>query len=386
VFWPRNAATTFDSPVHQKFRFKVRGCFLHEPSFYSASGEQRPCMAFEPTEGKGYAAAVIDMSGVVTGTVEFEPEEVGMTRVVLADMIVTGAAGSYYDAASFGKPQRAAVLRAVSEESGLAPHSILIEQVTQDGKDTKVLIALVTTNGKVAGLKDAVAGASAAAMSALNAMAQGGNQKTVSAVTFNNVRDMLQYSGTKKVLSSSVVLTGVDAAKVVGSTTFRDSLQSVIAAKVGVDKHAVQITSIEEHSSGRRLGGIALAGRALAGFNSVKVSFTVVTDADMDSTLSAEDIAAAMQAVTNDGSLISAVNAETALSFTEAQMVGGGIETKKVLGVDYQTAFVICLVIMILLFVVVLVLVVKVVQSPKGAPNAGSASSGGIQMQEGASN
>lgn len=324
--------------------------------------------------------ATIDTDGIVTETVDFHPIEVGTTRVVLADMTVIGAAGSYYDAAQFGKPQRAAVLRAVSEASGLGPQSVLIESTTQDGKATKVQIAFVTNNNNVVQLIADAKGAEAAAVAALNAVAQGDAAKTVSSVAFSNVRDMLQYSGAKKVLSSSVVLTGVDAAKVIGSPTFREALQSVIATKVGVDKLAVQVTTIEEFTSGRRLGGVAVPERFLAGFNSVKVSFTVVTDADTSSAVSTEDIAAAMQAVTNDGSLVDAVNTETALSFTEAQIVGGGLPSKKVLGLDYQTAFVICLVIMILLFVVVLVLLVKVVQSPKGAPTASSA--GDIQMQE----
>merc|ERR1712023_514112 len=129
VYWPRNAAVRFDSAIHDTFRFKVRGCFLHDASFYSAAGaEQRSCDASEPKTGLGYVApspstvGVVQLKDVVTGeNVVVDPVTTGQTRVVLADMHISGTAGSYFNIRHFGKPERAAVLRELAKRLGLRP-------------------------------------------------------------------------------------------------------------------------------------------------------------------------------------------------------------------------------------------------------------------------
>ena len=150
--------------------------------------------------------------------------------------MISGEGNSYYDMQHFSTPQRAAVLKAVHEATGLSPHSIRVEAVSQDGASAKVQLALWTEDGKATALKAALGSDSLgkATQAALNALAQSQKHKTVAALQFSNVRDMLQYDGKKKVLSSSMVLYGVDATKVIASPAFRSSLREVIAAKTGV--------------------------------------------------------------------------------------------------------------------------------------------------------
>merc|ERR1719181_2596394 len=79
-------------------------------------------------------------------TVAVDPVALGQTRVVLADMHITGVAGSYYNVRHFGKPERAAVLRTLGKQLQLSPTHVLIESISQSNAQGLVQVGFVTTS------------------------------------------------------------------------------------------------------------------------------------------------------------------------------------------------------------------------------------------------
>jgi hypothetical protein len=401
VFWERNAARRFDSPVHDRFRFKVRGCFLHEASYYSASADQRTCKTTaaggydEPKTALGYVAPNASDAGAVSATVSYTPSLTGTTRVILADMIVAGDSSSFYDVSFFGNPQRALVLNEMSKALGLRPNSILLETATQSGATGKVQVAVVTSTDSMATVENILSGATSSDLQSrlvagLNTLSAGPGVK-VGAVTFSNARDMLQYQGSKNVLSSSVVLSGVNPSNVISSSSFRDATRDAIAAKLGVDVVAVQITSVKQQSSGRRLGAASTERRLADDAGSVVVSFTVVTDADTTSAMSAEQISAKLQESINDGTLTKSVNAKTGLAFSSAEMGStSNVAATSATTVDYQAWATATTIIMVVLLIIVLILVIRLANAGKGGAGSPTSaafdSEGGMELPSASSN
>jgi hypothetical protein len=320
VFWERNAAVRFDSPIHEHFRFRVRGCFLHESAFYSASAEQRQCKDGEPKVGAGFSSEVTTGTpGEFTGgEYKYEPMETGATRVVLGDMYITGLKESFFDVLRhFNKGERAAVLRAMSKALNLKPMQIVYEVISQSGAHGKVCLAFVTSGPE----RDAIMHALNSHGSLHELVAAAINKssgKKVARVHFSNVRDMLQYDGQKNILSSQIDLKGVPASQVTTASSFRETFAQAVAAELGVKPDAVTVTQVQPKTD-RRLGTHS-GRRSLSENDQVRVSFTVVADADADSAVSSEKLAAKLQVAVNDGTLVKQLNQASALSFDSSSI------------------------------------------------------------------
>jgi hypothetical protein len=310
-------------------------------------------------------------------------------------MIVAGDSSSFYDVSFFGNPQRALVLNEMSKALGLRPNSILLETATQSGATGKVQVAVVTSTDSMATVENILSGATSSDLQSrlvagLNTLSAGPGVK-VGAVTFSNARDMLQYQGSKNVLSSSVVLSGVNPSNVISSSSFRDATRDAIAAKLGVDVVAVQITSVKQQSSGRRLGAASTERRLADDAGSVVVSFTVVTDADTTSAMSAEQISAKLQESINDGTLTKSVNAKTGLAFSSAEMGStSNVAATSATTVDYQAWATATTIIMVVLLIIVLILVIRLANAGKGGAGSPTSaafdSEGGMELPSASSN
>jgi hypothetical protein len=395
VYWPRNAAVRFDSAVHDTFRFKVRGCFLHEASFYSASGEQRSCQAGETTAevgSLGYAApdatrvdAVALKEALTDAAVPaniLDQEKYGETRVVLADMLIAGTADSYYNVRHFGKPERAAVLRQLGKHLGLSPTHVLFETFTQSDKQAKVKVAFVVPLGSIANVIDLLANKdtldaatlqkSNALLAALKSGINGLNNNlataTAGTVSFSNARDMLNYEGNKNFLSGSLVFSGESAQRVVSSASFRQNLNTIIASKVGVAPSSVQVTSVVAQPNGRRLGAVSRKLLQTAQ-DTVRVTFTIVTDADSSLTSSREAITAKLQLAVNDGTVVKTLNAQTGLNFESAVMGTTSTSAEQALDRPNYLAWAIAVtgIVVVLVIVVVAMAVMMLNGSKRGA-------------------
>merc|ERR1740117_244523 len=313
VFWKRNAAVRFDSPVHDTFRFKVRGCFLHEASFYSATAEQRTC-AVGTDEAKAKTVGFktkAEMAPTIEDAAEGEPttlveERLGMgvvtstaadvdavgssARLILADLMVSAADGkSFFDVADFNKVARAKLQHSLSKSLGVAAMHVLIESVSQEGKKGMVTMAFLSNADGAKAMKLKLADAAVAVQEIL-----GGD--LTSKIEFANTRDMLEYAGAKTILSTSVTLLvgdGNTAEALTSSSALRVEFQRVIAETLGVAISAVRITGVESAAKSRRLNQ---AGRGLTeGGSAIILSFTVVTEPSADADLTTEGMTASLQ-------------------------------------------------------------------------------------------
>jgi len=338
VFWKRNAAVRFDSPVHDTFRFKVRGCFLHEASFYSATAEQRTC-AVGTDEAKAKTVGFktkAEMAPTIEDAAEGEPttlveERLGMgvvtstaadvdavgssARLILADLMVSAADGkSFFDVADFNKVARAKLQHSLSKSLGVAAMHVLIESVSQEGKKGMVTMAFLSNADGAMAMKLKLADAAVAVQEIL-----GGD--LTSKIEFANTRDMLEYAGAKTILSTSVTLLvgdGNTAEALTSSSALRVEFQRVIAETLGVAISAVRITGVESAAKSRRLNQ---AGRGLTeGGSAIILSFTVVTEPSADADLTTEGMTASLQGAINDGTFVKSLNAPTALDFQSAEM------------------------------------------------------------------
>jgi hypothetical protein len=403
VFWARHAAKRFDSPIHDSFRFKVRGCFLHEAAYYSASGEQRTCKAKgkdvaatyaahdEPKEGLGYAKRSLG-AGLGLAVPASNVEDQGQTVVALADLTLKARTDSgYFAAQDFDNYQRAALLSYLHSAAGLnlTPHSVIIEQVEQKDIHGVVKLAFIVHGSARAGqiitdlnannakFNEGLVAAVNAAAGAVAGSATGQfGKRMVGSVSFSKARDILSYGSdvVKDVLSTSVNLAGVDASRVIGSSAFRTAFSTTIAKIVGVAPAAVQISAVSEAKvEGRRLGA---AARKLAETTGTTVKFTVITDPT--SKVTVNSAASQIQAAVNDNTLVKMVNAETGMAFDSAVMgtvgassTGSGSSTI-VGGIDYSAWATAATVIMCILVIIILILLFMVCGKGggKGSPQA----------------
>jgi len=153
------------------------------------------------------------------------------------------------------------------------------------------------------------------------------SKKLVSRVHFSNVRDMLKYTGKKNILSSEIDLVGVPAAQVTTASSFRETFASTVASLLGLPVDSVTVTKVEPKTD-RRLG--TMAPRQLGENDQVRVYFTVLADANAESLMSSETLAAQLQVAVNDGTLVSTINQASALNFGSSS-IG---ETKQVAAID----------------------------------------------------
>jgi hypothetical protein len=258
-------------------------------------------------------AAVVTSSAAAVDAVNFE------SRLVLADLIISPADGeTHYDVSKFGKIQRAALVQGLTRAVGLAPTHILVEAVAQDGANGMISLAFLTNindRDSLIGKLNAASGETSTAAQLVTFLAQRNNGGKLA---FKHVRDMLEYSGEKTIFSTSVTIlvgSGNNPDELAASPALRVESQRVIAESLGVSTSAVRITGVEVASQSRRLNE-----RRLDTKQAIIVSFTVVTDPNIQPDLDAASMTQTLQKVINDGTLVKSLNAPTALNFESAQL------------------------------------------------------------------
>jgi hypothetical protein len=346
VFWARNSANRYDSDVHKRFRFRVRGCYLQDAAFYSGSDSQRQCIDDSDYEKKpvgfvgGYDATHPDSVIVDSWQTVNELKDNTKTRMVLSTMTIEGPAGSYFDKAWLMSDMRHKLAKSMADHLDLQPYAIKFERTYQEGAHVNIDVAIVTdeehydsTFSKMTSIGSDIGNDLKEAFVVKNVPNQ---PKSVGRVSFNMIRDVANGKGTWSVLTSRVQLQSPRTAEIANSQKFRDSFKESVAAAVQTTTDQVKVTAVYEAEQKRR----RLTGRNLADESSaIMVEFTVITDV----TGGGKDPSAVsnmLNQAMNDGTFLKHLNSLTALDFetskvatTASSAAGADDET------DYEKPF-----------------------------------------------
>jgi hypothetical protein len=144
----------------------------------------------------------------------------------------------------------------------------------------------------------------------------------------------------------------------------------------------VQVTSVVAQAWSKRRLGAGSRQLLQSSQDTVRVTFTIVTNADPTSATSTEAIAAKLQSSVNDGTVIKSVNAQTGLDFEAATMGYTSSLAKAEEQPDYLAWAIAVTCVMAVLIVVVLVLAIMMVSGPK----QGAGTTATVEMRDATSN